>query len=100
MKIKILSWNVRGVNNPEKRKVIKRFIRDQQVDLIFLQETKVQTMTLKMARSLGAKRFLDWGTVDPSRSSGGILFFWDKRNLEVIETVSRVFSVSFLFRKC
>ena len=32
MKIKILSWNVRGVNNPEKRKVIKQFIRDQRVD--------------------------------------------------------------------
>ena len=28
MKIKILFWNVRGVNNLEKRKVIKQFIRD------------------------------------------------------------------------
>ena len=29
MKIKILSWNARGVNNPETRKVTKQFIRDQ-----------------------------------------------------------------------
>ena len=28
MKIKILSWNVRGVNNLEKRKIIKQFIKD------------------------------------------------------------------------
>ena len=67
------------------------------MDLVFLQETKVQTMTLRMAQSLGVERFLDWGTINASRSSGGILFFWDKRNLEIIETVSRVFSVSCLF---
>ena len=48
MKIKILSWNVRGVNNPEKKKVIKQFTRDQQVDLVCLQETKVQKLTLRM----------------------------------------------------
>ena len=47
--MKNLSWNVRGVNNPEKRKVIKQFIRDQRVDLVCLQETKVQNMTLRMA---------------------------------------------------
>ena len=49
MKIKILSWNVRGANNPEKRRVIKQFIRDQRVDLVCLQETKVQNMNLKLA---------------------------------------------------
>ena len=57
MNIKILSWNVRGANNPEKRKVIKKFIRDQRVDLVCLQETKVQNMNLQLARSLGAGRF-------------------------------------------
>ena len=66
MKIKILLWNMRGVNNPEKRKVIKQFIRDQPVDLVCLQETKVQNLTLRMARSLGAGRFSDWDTVNAS----------------------------------
>ena len=59
MKIKILFWNVRGVNNLEKRKVIKQFIRDYRVDLVCMQETKVQDMTLRMARSLGVGRFID-----------------------------------------
>ena len=48
------------MNNPEKRKVIKQFIRDQRVDLVCLLETKVQDMTLRMAQSLGVERFLDW----------------------------------------
>ena len=98
MKIKILSWNVKGVNNPEKRKVIKQFIRDQRVDLVCLQETKVQNMTLRMARSLGAGRFSDWVSVDASGSAGGILLLWDKRILEVSETVCRIFTASCSFR--
>ena len=41
MKIRILSWNVRVVNNREKQKVIKSVIRMQKVDLACLQETRV-----------------------------------------------------------
>ena len=41
MKVKIISWNVKGVNDPEKRKVIRNFIRAQRVDLVCLQETKI-----------------------------------------------------------
>ena len=40
MKFKILSWNVRGANAPDKRKVIKNFLRNYRVDLVCLQETK------------------------------------------------------------
>ena len=55
-------------------------------------------MTLRMARSLGAGRFSDWGTLDATGIAGGILLFWDKRIVEVIETVSGVFSVSCLLK--
>ena len=58
MKIKILSWNVRGVNDPDKRRVIKSFLRSNSVDLVCLQETKVQQMNNVMARSIGVGRFL------------------------------------------
>ena len=68
------------------------------MDLVCLQETKVQNMTLRMARTLRARRFSDWVTVDASGFAGGILLFWDKRNSEVIETVSGIFSASCSFR--
>lgn len=38
MMIKILLWNVRGVNDTEKRKVIKGLLRSHQVNLVCLQE--------------------------------------------------------------
>ena len=59
MKIKILSWNVRGANDPDKRRVIKNFLRTHRVDLVCLQETKVQEMNNVMVRSLRVGRFLN-----------------------------------------
>ena len=59
MKLRLLSWNVRGANDSSKRKVIKAMIRNQRVDLFCLQETKIQSMSEGVVRSLGSGRFLD-----------------------------------------
>ena len=59
MKVKIMSWNVRGVNDPDRRKIIRNFIRYQRVDFVCLQETKIQEMTAAVARSLGVGRRSD-----------------------------------------
>ena len=85
MKLKLLSWNVRGVNEKEKRKIIKTFIRNQRVDLMCIQETKIQSMSEGVARSLGSGRFLDWRALDASGTAGGILICWDKRTLEIMD---------------
>ena len=61
MKIKILFWNVRGVNDRNKRKIIKALIKSQRVDLVCLQETKIQDMSLGLVCSLEVGRFLGWG---------------------------------------
>ena len=98
MKIKILSWNVRGVNNPDKRRVIKSFLRSNRVDLVCLQETKVQQMNNVMARSLGVDRFLNWRALNAEGPAGGILLLWDKRRISKVDSVAGSFSVSCLFR--
>ena len=36
MKIRMLSWNVRGANDSDKRKVIKALIKENKLDLICL----------------------------------------------------------------
>ena len=95
MKIKILLWNVRGVNNPEKRKVIKQFIRDQRVDLVS-SGNKIQVASPRLARSLGAGRLSEWGSVDALGTTGGIMLFWDKRSLDLFYMVIGFFSISCL----
>ncbi|RVW27734.1 hypothetical protein CK203_109966 [Vitis vinifera] len=100
MKIRILSWNVRGANHCDKRKVIKALIKKNKVDLVCLQETKIQEMTRGIIRSIGVGRFLDWGTVDSRGSAGGIVVLWDNRMLEMIELEKGECSISCHFKNC
>ena len=81
MKLKVMSWNVRGANDSFKRKIIKSFIRNQRVDLLCIQETKIQSMSEGLVRSLGSGRFLDWRALNEEGAAGDILICWDKRSL-------------------
>ena len=78
MKLKLLSWNVRGANNLDKRKIISNFVRSHRVDLVCVQETKIQDLSKACARSLGVSRFHDWKALEAEGAAGGILLFWDK----------------------
>ena len=98
MKLRIISWNVRGANDSSKRRVIKAVIRSQRVDLFCIQETKFQTLSEGLVRSLGSGRWSNWVALDALGSAGGILVCWDKRSLEVMETEVGRFSVSCRFR--
>ena len=98
MKLKLLSWNVWGANEKVKRKIIKSFIRNQRVDLMCIQETKIHQMSEGVVRSLGLGRFLDWRALDANGTAGGILICWDKRTLEILEWEEGQFSLSCRFR--
>ena len=98
MKPKLLSWNVRGANDSFKRKIIKTFIRNQKVDLLCIQETKIQPMSEGVVRSLGSGRFLDWRALDANGVARGLLICWDKRSLEILDWEEGQFSLSCRFR--
>ena len=99
MKLKLFSWNVRGANNPDKRNIIRNFIRSQRVDLVcLLQETKIQEMSAADARSLGLGRLVEWKVVEAEGTAGSILVFWDKRKLEVMEVELGHFSVTCILK--
>ena len=91
MIIKILSWNVRGVNDAEKRKLIKLVIRSQRAELVCLQETKVQTMMRNLVRSLSVGSCLKWVSVNANGATRGILVFWDFKVLVVGFGSGRIF---------
>ena len=42
MNLKILCWNVRGLNVKDKRMVIKSFVKSVRADIICFQETKME----------------------------------------------------------
>ena len=100
MKIKILSWNVRGANDSEKRKIIKSIIKSNKVDVVCLQETKIKDMSMGIVRSLGVGRHIDWRAINSKGAAGGVLVFWDNRVVDLLEVEEGIFSVSCLFKNC
>ena len=96
----MLSGNVRGANDSDKRKVIKVLIKKNKVDLVCLQETKIQGMSRGLVRSLGVGRFLEWGAVDSRGGAGVIVVFWDNRVLELVNLETGVFSMSCQCKNC
>ena len=55
-------------------------------------------MSLKVVKSLGTGRFMGWSAVDVGGASGGILFFWDNKVLELLELERGGFTISGRFR--
>lgn len=39
--MKIISWNIRGLNNPHKHDIIRNMIRDSKPGVFLIQETKM-----------------------------------------------------------
>ena len=98
MRVKIMSWNVRGANDPDRRKIIRNVIRSHRANLVCFQETKIQKMTTVVARSLGVGRNCDWRALDAEGTAGGILLFWNKKIMELVDSEIGLFSISCLFK--
>ena len=100
MKIRILSWNVRGANDSNKRRVIKSVIKSNKVDVVCLQETKIKEMSIGLVRSLGVGKHLDWRAVSSRGATGVILVFWDNKLVELVDVEEGEFSISCRFKNC
>ena len=98
MKIKILSWNVRGADDAKKRKMIKAFLKTQRAVLVCLQETKLKGVTWGLSRSLSMGSFVDWVAVDAIGASRGILIFWDSRMFQLVDLEATQSLLSCKFR--
>ncbi|XP_028083304.1 uncharacterized protein LOC114284569 [Camellia sinensis] len=68
--MKILSGNVRGLGRPEKRGKIKRLVRERDVDVLFLQETKRRNMEDHFVKSVWPYKEMEFMVVDAVGSAG------------------------------
>ena len=51
---------MRGINDLRKRDVLKKFLRDWKCDLVCLQETKLEEVSLSIVRSLWGHYSVDF----------------------------------------
>jgi hypothetical protein len=60
MKLKIITWNVRVLNDKEKRLRVRNLIKLWGTDVICLQETKLDLITSGIICSLWGSQHVDW----------------------------------------
>ncbi|XP_028106829.1 uncharacterized protein LOC114305893 [Camellia sinensis] len=75
--MKILSWNVRGLGRPGKRRKIRKILHDKAVDMALLQETKQSCVAHLRVKSLWPRDKMEFMTVDAAGLSGGLICIWD-----------------------
>ncbi|KAG6650604.1 hypothetical protein CIPAW_06G055400 [Carya illinoinensis] len=95
---KIISWNVQGLNECNKRLRIKALLRMWRGDVVCLQETKLRSIDRSIVRSLCGCSYVGWSYLASVGASGGVLLMWDKRVMEVLEECIGDFSVATMFK--
>ena len=73
MTLRLLSFNVRGFNNPQKREVCKNLLKEWECDIVCFQEMKLSSINVAFVRSLWGSLFIDWPVLDAVQTSGGVL---------------------------
>ncbi|KAK4582883.1 hypothetical protein RGQ29_025877 [Quercus rubra] len=89
----IISWNVRGLNEQDKRLKVRNLIRKWGPDVVCLQETKMGLINRAVIRSLWGGQHVDWSYLGSCGASGGVLVMWDTRVVNKIEEVVGRFSL-------
>ena len=95
MSLQLLSWNVRGLNNPQKREVCKNLFKEWKCEIVCFQETNLSSLNSSVVWSLWDSQFLDWAVLDAVNTIVGVLLVWDKRVYEKIDVSIGQFSLMF-----
>lgn len=86
MELSILNWNVRGLNNPARRGVVKKMVEDSRCSIVCLQETKLANFTSGIiAETLGPAFKDSFCFKSASGTRGGILIACNQ-NFELIKS--------------
>ena len=90
--MKIVSWNIRGCNNPRKWKTLPRKINQEISDIIFLEETKCNTEGMEIIRD----KIWKGGSImalDVDGMAWGITVLWQPNVVDLEEWWDNQFSL-------
>ena len=67
----IISSNVKGLGDWQKRALVKTFLLKDNPPTVILPETKLNFVDRGMVKSLWRARHIGWSALDATRTSGG-----------------------------
>jgi exonuclease III len=81
--MKIITWNIRGLNNPRKQRILKNRLRKEQHDLCFIQETKC---TLDRMETISKKQWSKYKmlVIESQQMVGSILTLWNPHSVNLV----------------
>ncbi|KAH0658710.1 hypothetical protein KY289_027458 [Solanum tuberosum] len=79
MKFKLVSWNVRGLNNKEKRNTVKSLISEWRADIICLQETKLAGNIIEITNQILGGRWIRHACLEASGTRGRIILIFESQ---------------------
>jgi len=74
----VSTFNVRGLGGRVKKSKIRELVRQNNVDFLAVQETKLEAITSNLCYSLCGGQYRDWVFRSSEGNSGGILSIWRK----------------------
>ena len=74
---KLLARNVRGLNSPARTATIYQAVVEARVDIVCIQETKMQVIMTGVVRQCLGNKFENFFYVPATGTRGGILIAWD-----------------------
>ncbi|GLJ55510.1 hypothetical protein SUGI_1191910 [Cryptomeria japonica] len=79
--MKLLMWNVRGLNAPKKRHLIEYSIKNLQPNILLIQETKLNKDEMEgFKKSLGP---WEYKVVQADGAIGGLAFLWNAKKMDM-----------------
>ena len=76
--LKVLVWNVRGLNSPARRNAIRQVVQTVNPAVVCLQETKLELVTVDIVRHFLGNRFENFYYMPADGTRGGIAIAWDE----------------------
>jgi exonuclease III len=94
--MKIFSWNIRGLNAISKHRILRTKLKQENMDLVMLQETKCDRKSMELiARKIWKP--CDFICSEEDGASDGLSFLWNlsKLKVELISQSKRIITISY-----
>lgn len=83
-KIKFITWNVRGLNERDKRLAVRQTVFLEKPDIVCFQETKLRVMDDIIMKETCGRRLDRRAVLDAQGTRGGILIGWRDRRYQLL----------------
>lgn len=77
--LKIISWNVRGLEGQTKRRFVKEVLCQEDPNIVILMETERKEFCNKRVANIWKRRRVEWEVLAVEDLSGCILMLWNSR---------------------